>query len=118
MIQFSKFPLLSNNYVGLNFTWRCDVRIPGSQLLGVNAVIEWIGPSGMLTSTSDGRLTVGALEIDTPGRQYERSVMFSPLSAGDSGSYSCSATIMPDTENSRVTNGVQVGSDSLSVASE
>ena len=84
----------------------------------MNAVIEWMGPNGMLTSTSDGRLTVGTLEVDIPGREYERSVMFSSLSAEDSGNYSCSATIMPTMATSSVTNGVGTVSDSLTVASE
>ena len=87
------------------------------QLAGVDVAVEWRRPNNS-TLVSDDRITVGNSMAVTEGRDYRRSVMFSPLSAGDSGSYSCSATIMPDTENSRVTNGVQVGSDSLSVASE
>ena len=107
-----------NYYVGLSFTWRCDVNIPGNQLLGVDAVVEWMGPGGRLTSSSDGRLTVGDLVIDSPGREYRRSLTFSPLSADDMSSYSCSATVMPTVDNSGVTNGIGMGSDNLTVASK
>ena len=118
MIQFTRDPLVPNYYVGLSFTWRCDVRIPGDQLLGVDAVVEWMGPGGRLTSSSDSRLTVGELDVDSPGREYRRSLTFSPLSASDMGSYSCSATVTPTVENSGVTNGMGIGSDNLTVASK
>ena len=117
-IQFTTTQLVLNYYVGLNFTWRCDVRIPGSQLIGVDAVVEWMGPGGMLTSSNNGRLTVGELDVDSPGREYRRLLTFSPLSASDMGSYSCSATVMPTVDNSGVTNGMRIGSDNLTVASK
>ena len=108
---------MSTLYVGLNFTWRCDVELPGNQLVGVRAVVEWRRPDGSVLN-SDNRITVGDVAEPTPGRDYERSVTFSPLSAGDSGNYSCSATVMPTMVTSGVTNGMGTGSDSLAVASE
>ena len=118
MIQFNRNPLVPNYYVGLSFTWRCDVRIPGNQLIGVDTVVEWMGPGGRLTSSNDGRLTVRDLVIDSPGREYRRSLTFSPLSASDMSSYSCSATVMPTVVNSGVINGIGIGSDNLTVASK
>ena len=119
MIQFDREPLLLNYYVGLNnFIWRCDVNIPGTQLVGVNAVVEWTGPSGNLTSSNDGRLTLGPLVVDSPGRQYRRLVTFSSLSSDDMGSYSCSATIMPTTANPKVTSSVGIGNNNLTVTSK
>ena len=102
-------------YVGLYFAWRCEVEIPGRQLTGVSASVEWIGPNGAVL-TSDSRITVGDTLETSPGREYQKTLAFTPLSAGDSGSYSCSATVMPMTSNSFVTNAVGIGSDSLSVA--
>ena len=119
MIQFSREPLLLNYYVGLiNFTWRCDVNIPGAQLIGVNALVEWTGPSSKLTSSNDGRLTLGPLVVDIPGREYRRLMTFSSLSADDMGSYSCSVTIMPATANPKVTNSVGIGNNNLIVSSK
>ena len=102
-------------YVGLNFTWRCEVELPGRQLSGVSATVEWIGPDGTVI-TSGSRITVGDTLESSPGREYRKYLSFTPLSAGDSVSYSCSATVMPTTSNSFVTNAVGIGSDSLSVA--
>ena len=114
--QFTRFTL-GSLYVGLNFTWRCQVELPGRQLAGVSATVEWIGPNGAVL-TSDSRITVGTTLETSPGREYQKTLMFTPLSAGDSGSYSCSATVMPTTSNSDVTNGMVMDSDSLSVASK
>ena len=116
MISFSRIPLVINEYVGLNLTWRCEARIPVSQqLLGVDAVVEWRGPSGLLVSSNDGRVTLGDLVIDSPGREYRRSIQFSPLSADDMGTYSCSATVMPTVTRSGVTNGFRIRNNSLTV---
>ena len=115
-VQFTRLTL-GTVYVGLNFTWRCEVELPGRQLSGVRASVEWIGSNGAVL-ISDGRITVGATLETSPGREYQKSLSFTPLSAGDSGSYSCSATVMPTTSNSLVMNAVRTGSDSLSVASE
>ena len=115
IIQFTKLTL-GSLYVGLSFTWHCEAQLPGSQLAGVSATVEWRGLDGAVI-TSDNRITVGDV-IETPGRRFERSLMFSPLSAGDSGSYSCLATVMPTVANPRVTSGVGTGSDSLTVASK
>ena len=49
---------MSTLYVGLNFTWRCDVELPGNQLVGVRAVVEWRRPDGSVLN-SDNRITVG-----------------------------------------------------------
>ena len=84
----------------------------------MDAVVEWMGPGSNLTSSNNGRLTVGKLDVDSPGREYRRSLTFSPLSASDMGSYSCSATVMPTVDNSGVTNGMRIGSDNLTVASK
>ena len=91
--------------------------IPGNQLAGVSAAVEWRRFNGDIM-TSDNRITVGGVVEISPGRSYQRSLMFSPLSAGDSGSYSCSATAMPTVMNSNVMNGVGTGNDSLTVASK
>ena len=113
-VQFTRF-VLGSLYVGLPFSWRCEVEIPGNQLVGVVADVEWRGPGGAVI-TSDSRITVGATIEASPGREYQNTLMFSPLSAGDSGSYSCSATVMPTVTNSFITNGVGTGSDSLTFA--
>ena len=84
----------------------------------MDAVVEWMGPGGKLDSSNDGHLTVGELVVDSPGREYRRSLTFSPLSASDMSSYSCSATVMPSVANSGVTNGMGIGSDNLTVASK
>ena len=99
----------------MNFTWRCEVEIPGNQLPGVSADIEWRGPDGSVI-TSDNRITVGDVEVDTPGREFRSLMTFAPLAAEDAGSYTCSATIRPRVANGNVTNGVGSGSRSLSLA--
>ena len=115
-IQFTRFTL-GTLYVGLNFTWRCEVELPGRQLAGVIATVEWIGPNGAVI-TSGSRITVGDTLDTSPGREYQKYLSFTPLSASDSGSYSCSAAVMPTTNNFHVTNGMVMDSDSLSVASK
>ena len=82
----------------------------------MSATVTWRGPDGAVI-TSDNRITVGDV-METPGRRFERSLMFSPLSAGDTGSYSCSGTVMPTVANPRVTSGVRTGNSSLTVASK
>ena len=91
------------------------MEIPGNQLAGVTADVEWRGPGGAVI-TSDSRITVGATTEPSPGREFQKRLIFSPLSARDSGSYSCSATVIPTVTSSFVTNGVRTGSDSLTVA--
>ena len=113
-IQISKLTL-GTLYVGLTFPLRCDAEIPGSQVAGVSAEIEWRGPGGSVL-TSDSRVTVGSVEEETAGREYRRLLTFSPLSAMDTGSYSCSATVRPTVANSNVMNGVGSGGNSLTVA--
>ena len=116
MISFSRIPLVTNEYVGLNLTWRCEARIPVSQqLLGVEAVVEWMKGDTKLTSSNDGRITLGDLRIDSPGREYRRSIMFSPLSAEDMSTYSCSATVRPTVANAGVTNGFRMTNNNLTV---
>ena len=115
-VQFARFTL-GTLYVGLNFTWRCQVELPGRQLAGVSASVEWFGPNGAVI-TGDSRITVGDTLETSPGREYQKTLTFTPLSEGDSGSYSCSATVMPTTSNSLVTSGIVIDSDSLSVASK
>ena len=83
----------------------------------MSAAVDWRGPRGDVM-TSDSRITVGDVVQSTLGRTFQRSVMFSPLSAGDNGSYSCSATVMPTMMNSNVKNGVGTGNESLTVASK
>ena len=115
-IQFSRLPLVSTVYVGLNVSLRCDARVPVSgQLIGVEAVVEWMKEGARLSSSGDGRITLGDLQIDSPGRDYRRSIQFSPLSAGDMATYSCSAMIIPTVDNPRVTNGFGVGNTNLIV---
>ena len=115
-VQFTRLTL-GSLYVGLNFFWRCEVQLRGRQLSGVSASVEWIGPNGAVI-TSDSRITVGDTLETSPGREYQKTLTFTPLSAGDSGSYSCSATVMPTISNSLVTSGMVIDSDSLSVASK
>ena len=79
--------------------------------------MEWIGSNGAVL-TSGNRITVGATLESSPGHEYQKSLAFTPLSAGDSGSYSCSATVMPTTSNSLATNGVGTGFVALHVASK
>ena len=93
------------------------MEIVGRQLADVSASVEWIGLNGAVI-TSGSRITAGDTLETSPGREYQKSLTFLPLSAGDSGSYSCSATVMPTTSNSLVTNAVGTGSDSISVASK
>ena len=92
--------------------------IPGNQLSGVSAAVQWRRPNGDIMITNDSRITIGGVVEIAPGRTFQRSVIFSTLSAGDSGSYSCSATVMPIVMNSNVVNGVETGSDTLTVASK
>ena len=115
-ILFTKLTL-GSQYGGLNFTWRCEVELPGRHLSGVSASVEWIGPNGTVL-TSDSRITVGDTLETSPGREYQKTLSFLPLSDGDSGSYSCSATVIPTTSNSLVTIAVGTGSESLSVTSK
>ena len=109
--------VLGSLYVGLNFNFECEADLPGNQLVGVSATVEWRGPNGSVI-TSNSRITVGDVIETTTGRRFERSLMFSPLSAGDTGNYSCSATVMPTVANPRVTNGVGTGNSSLTIASK
>ena len=111
-VQFTR-RTLGSLYVGLNLTWHCEVELPGRQLSGVSASVQWIGPNGAVI-TNGSRITVGDTLETSPGREYQKTLTFTPLSAGDSGSYSCSATVMPTTSNSLVTNAVGTGSDFLS----
>ena len=115
-VRFTRLTLESL-YVGLNFTWLCEVDLPGRQLAGVSAAVDWRGPSGNVM-TSDSRITLGDVVQATLGRTFQRSVMFSPLSAGDTGSYSCTGTVMPTVMNSNVKNGVGTANESLTVASK
>ena len=101
----------------MNIGWHCEAYLPGSQLAGVSATIEWRGPDGTII-TGDNRITVGNVMESSPGHRFRRSLMFSPLSAGDTGGYSCSATVMPTVVNPRVISGVGTGSDSLIVHSK
>ena len=78
--------------------------------------MEWTKVGVRLPSSSnDGRITLGGLVIDSPGREYRRSISFSPLSADDMGTYSCSTTVMPTVANSGVTNGFGRGNSSLNI---
>ena len=116
-IEITEIPLsLEIAYVGLNYTLRCEAQVPGSQLDTISAVIKWMKYGIKLSSSNDGRITLGETIVDSPGREFRRSIMFSPLSAGDMGSYSCSATISPTVDNPGVTNGVGIGSSNLTVA--
>ena len=81
----------------------------------MDAVVEWRGPGGLLVSSNDDRFTLGDLLIDSPGLEYRRAIQFSPLSADDMGTYSCSATFMPTVANSDVTNGFGIGNNSLTI---
>ena len=112
-IQISKLTL-GTLYVGLTFMWQCEVEIPGNQLPGVSAEVEWRGPGGSVI-TSDSRITVGDVLEETPGREYRTLMTFTPLSASDTGSYSCSATIRPNVANGNVMNGTGEGTSSLTV---
>ena len=106
--------ILGTLYVGLTFMWRCEADIPGNQVAGVSADIEWRGLGGSVL-TSDSRITVGDVLEETPGREYRSLLTFTPLSAMDTGSYSCSATVRPSVANGNVINGVGSGSDTLTV---
>ena len=112
-IQITRLTL-GTLYVGLTIALRCDAEIPGNQLPGVSAEVEWRGPGGSVI-TSDSRITVGSVMEETPGREYRRSLTFAPLSSVDTGSYSCSATIRPSVANGNVTNGAGEGISSLTV---
>ena len=114
-IQITEIPLVSTEYVGLDLTWRCDARIPGNQLIGVDAVVEWRKLGVRLSSSNDGRIILGDLIVDSPGREYRRSILFSPLSEDDIGTYSCSATVRPTVANPGVTNGFGIGNNSLNI---
>ena len=94
--------------------WRCEADIPGNQVAGVSADTEWRGLGGGVL-TSDSRITVGDVLEETPGREYRSLLTFTPLSAMDTGSYSCSATVRPSVANGNVINGVGSGSDTLPV---
>ena len=77
--------------------------------------MEWMKDGARISSSGDGRITLGGLQIDSPGRDYRRSIQFSPLSADDMAIYSCSATVMPTMDNPRVTNGFGIGNNSLTI---
>ena len=114
-IEITEIPR-ETEYVGLNYTLRCEAQVPGSQLNNIGTVIEWMKDGVKLSSSNDGRITLGETLVDSPGQEFRRSIMFSPLSAGDMGSYRCSGTIRPTVDNPGVTNGVGIRSSNLTVA--
>ena len=113
-IEITEIPL-ETEYVGLNYTLRCEAQVPGSQLDDIGADIEWM-KNGIKLSDSNDRITLGDTIVDSPGREFRRSIVFTPLSASDMGSYRCSATISPTVDNPGVTNGVGIRSSNLTVA--
>jgi hypothetical protein len=110
----TKIPLV-REYIGLNFTLRCEAEIPGSQLSGIQAAVEWMKNDIQVSTSNDRRIILGDTVEDSPGREFRRSIEFTPLSADDMGTYSCSATIRPTVANSEVTNGFGIGNNSLTV---
>ena len=115
-IEITEIPF-ETEYVGLNYTLRCEAEVPGRPLDNIDAIIvEWMKNGALLSSSNDGRITLKDTREDSPGREFRRSIEFFPLSAGDMGSYSCSATIRPTVDNPGVTNGFGIGSSNLTVA--
>lgn len=108
-------PLGSVSYVGLNYSLVCSVNLT-SPLSGIEAIIEWTGPSGTtLTSSSNGRITVSDVIAEAPGSHYRIRVTFSPASSSDSGLYTCSITLRPVMDNEFVTNSMRSVTESLTV---
>ena len=115
-IVITVMPFVRAEYVGLNYTLRCEAEVPGNQLDDIDAVMEWMKDGIKLSSSNNGRVTLGDTREDSPGREFRRSIVFSPLSAGDMGSYSCSATIRPTVDNPGVTNGFGILNSNLTIA--
>ena len=111
-VLITELTFVPAEYVGLNYTLQCEAV---SQLEDIEAVMEWMKNGIILSNSSNGRITLVETIVDSPGRDFRRSIMFSPLSASDMGSYSCSATISPTVANSRITNSVGIGSSNLTV---
>lgn len=75
--------------------------------------VEWLKQGTILTN--DDHITVLDLEEISPGNTYRSTITFQPLTIGDTGDYTCRATIRPVNDSELVVNGIGMGNDTLTV---
>ena len=65
-----------------------------------SVMISWMGPGGGITTTTNGRISIGSV-TDDGNNMYTNSLQFTYLIEGDEGSYSCNVMVL-DTSGSQL----------------
>ena len=58
-----------------------------------SVMISWMGPGGVITTTTNGRVSIGSV-TDDGNNMYTRSLQFTYLMEGDEGTYTCNVMIL------------------------
>ena len=83
-------------YAGIVLTLTCEIAVPGipaDMLSNIDVSAAWTGAGGN-ELTSSGMITVTPAELDS-GTTYISTVVFTSLTTGNSGVYTCQANINP-----------------------
>ena len=100
-------------HVGFNYSYRCRLRFSVGLLSDLNVGVEISDPSGTPIDSTGDRVMVS--ETTMTGNDFARTLHFSPLSAEDTGEYTCTATVRPVTPNPLVINSIESASQILIV---
>ena len=58
-----------------------------------SVTISWMGPGGVITTTTNGRVSIGSV-TDDGNNMYTRSLQFTYVMEGDEGTYTCNVMIL------------------------
>ena len=99
--------------IGSNFSYECRVVHFLSDPADVGVDISISGPN--VQENSD-RVHIGNISVS--GISFERTLEIRPLSAGDTGNYHCTGTVLSATRNPLVIGQTEMRSDTITVYSE
>ena len=80
-------------YNGSEYILTCIVTVNNSVDTNITISSQWMMPPG--TDTTDNTISDSS---ETEELEHQRNLTFSPLHSGDSGEYTCNATITPEEE--------------------
>ena len=66
-----------------------------------SVMISWMGPGGVIITTTIGRVSIGSV-TDDGNNMYTRSLQFTYLMEGNEGTYTCNVMILDTSESQSV----------------
>lgn len=105
ILTVTGFPRDADFFQGLDITFTCSAQLHSAVDTPVTVMATWMRNKTRLEE-DDGYITVTDVTVAALPRTYSTTVQLNPMDIDDTGTYTCTVTVLPD--NTTFINGTTV----------